>query len=102
MVAMNSKDFTDDKSLDLINNPVKPISESLSSNLFYNMTWIERVLIGQLVIFYLLMGARSMARANVRSNFPRLWKEGNGISSNFPRHNFLLSEYGAQNRKIQP
>ena len=34
-----------------------------------------RILVGSLVIYYLPMGARSLTTADVRSNFPRLWKE---------------------------
>ena len=53
-----------------------------------------RILIGQLVlpiVSHLLM------KTNVQSNFLRLWKEENGVSSasvrgNFPSHIFLLSE----------
>jgi len=41
----------------------------------------ERVVIGKLVIFYLPMVARSLKTANVRPNFPRLWKEESGVTS---------------------
>ena len=37
-------------------------------------------MIGQLA-FFMPMGARSLTTANVRSNFSRLWKEENGVTT---------------------
>ena len=66
-----------------------------------------RILIGQLV---LPIVSHSLMKTNVQSNFLRLWKEENGLSSASVRGNFQVTFssspnwgeplYTAQNRKI--
>mgnify|MGYP000208777332 CR=1 FL=1 len=48
--------------------------------LYYNLDKV-RVLIGQLVIYYFALGARSLTTADVRSNSPRLWRKENCATS---------------------